>query len=121
MKNNIVGELAVGVVFILLLFVLLNPFDWWMPTMTAMTLTAALVVVFAIFTAFVWRERPHDEREHVHRSFAGRLGFLAGTVVLVAGIVVQEFAHKLDPWLPLALGAMVIAKIVGFVYSRTKC
>lgn len=121
MKNNIAGELGVGIVFILLLLILLNPFEWWMPTMTAMTLTVMLVVVFALFTAFVWRERPHDEREHLHRSFAGRLGFLAGTCVLVAGIVVQESAHELDPWLPIALGSMIIAKIIGFVYSRTRC
>lgn len=121
MKNNFIAEVVVVAVLVILLLVLVNPFGWWMPTATAMMLTAALVVMFAAFTAFVWRERPQDEREHLHRSFAGRLGFLAGTAVLVAGIVVQEFAHRLDPWLPIALGAMIIAKIVGFIYSRTRC
>ena len=109
-----------GAALFALLLVLLNPFGWWMPTAMAMMLTAALVAVFAVFASFVWREKPRDEREGLHRLLGGRWAFLAGALVLVVGIIVGEFAHNLDPWLPLALGAMILAKIVGLIYGRIK-
>lgn len=120
MRNNFFIETVMGVALAALLMMLLNPFDWWMPTAMAMTLTGVLVAVFAVFASFMWREKPRDEREGLHRLLAGRWAFLAGSGVLVLGIVAGEFAHDLDPWLPLALGAMILAKIAGIAYGRIK-
>ena len=44
MKNNLIAEIFVVAALVALLLVLLNPFGWWMPTATAMMLTAALCV-----------------------------------------------------------------------------
>jgi len=33
---------------------------------------------------------------------------------------VGELAHALDPWLIYALAIMVIAKVVGLIYSKRK-
>jgi hypothetical protein len=51
---------------------------------------------------------------------AGRIAFLAGSAILLLGIVVQTYFHALDPWLVAALAAMVIAKMVGNAYARMK-
>ena len=119
-KNNFLQEIIVSSVLIILLILFLNPFDFWMPTILLMMMVLGLVVVFAIFASFIWRESARDERESLHKMMAGRIAFLAGTAVLVIGIIVQSFKHKLDLWLVLALGAMILAKIIGLIYSRIK-
>jgi len=48
------------------------------------------------------------------------LGFIVGAGVLVVGIIVRSLEHKLDFWLVITLTAMVLAKIVGLIYSRRK-
>ena len=104
----------------MLLVLLLNPFDFWMPSALLMLLVAGLVAIFVLFVSFIWRENAEDERESLHKSMAGRAAFLAGASVLVAAIVVQSFSHTLDPWLVIALGVMILTKIVGLVYGRMK-
>ena len=86
-----------------------------------MMLSALLVVVFAFFASFVWREHAGDERESMHRMFAGRVGFLAGCAMLVAGIVFQSFSHTTDPLLVITLGIMIFAKIGALIYSSYYC
>jgi len=107
----------------LLLVVLLcviNPGHFWMPDMLAMTLSALLLVVFSIFAAFVWRERASDEREQLHKLLAGHTAFIIGASVLTLGLIFQSFSHATDPWLALALGAMVLAKLAGIIWARKK-
>ncbi len=120
MKNNLLQEISVSTVLIVLLILFLNPFDFWMPPVLLMTMVCGLVVVFALSASFIWRENTRDEREGLHKMMAGRIAFLAGTSVLVIGIIVQSFKHELDFWLVLTLGTMILAKIVGLMYSRTK-
>ncbi len=84
-----------------------------------MTLTLAIVIIFMLFAALVWRENARDERESLHKMIAGRAAFLAGTITLVIGIVVQTFQHRVDPWLTIVLSVMVLAKILGIIYTRT--
>lgn len=120
MKNRFFHETSIAVALLALLALLLNPFHFWMPGPAAMMLTAGVVVVFGIFAALIWRENGGDERERVHRMFAGRTAFLAGAGVLVAGIVFQSYSHALDPWLPVTLGVMVAAKVLGRVYSSER-
>jgi len=110
-------EFSIIAILLILLGLLLNPFHFWMPGMAEMALVACFVVVFGLFVVLVWRERPHDEREGMHQLRAGRLGFIAGAAILMIGIVVQSFTYMLDPWLPLSLGVMVIAKAISFIFS----
>ncbi|KND47109.1 MAG: hypothetical protein AB199_01615 [Parcubacteria bacterium C7867-004] len=97
--------------------VLLDPFHIWMPDMAYMIVLCCLVAAFGAFAAFVLCERAGDEREDAHRMLSGRMAFLAGSGVLVAGIVLQGLTGPIDPWLIYALCAMVFAKLAARAYS----
>ncbi|MEK7556873.1 MAG: hypothetical protein AAB538_02765 [Patescibacteria group bacterium] len=120
MKNDDFKELIVGVVLIVLLVFHLNPFGFYMPSAAAMLLLCGIVVLVLIWLSFIWKEKPQDERENLHRLLAGRVAFLVGAGILLLGIAVQGLQHNLDPWLPVALGGMVIAKLAARAYGRTK-
>ena len=119
-KNNFLQEVTVSLVLIILLALLLNPFHFWMPTNVLIAMLVGFMVVFALFASFVWKEGAKDEREILHRMFAGRVAYLVGTGTLVLAITMQCFSHTLDPWLVVTLGLMILAKIGGVVYSKTK-
>jgi fatty acid desaturase len=110
MKNNHTIEIIIAFVLIALLILLSNPYNIFMPSMFQMFVSALAVIVFGFFASVVVKERAHDEREAVHRSLAGRIAFLCGSLVLLVGIVYQTFHHNLDIWLVTALVAMVVAK-----------
>ena len=119
MKNKaFLSELIISSVFIILLVLLLNPFGFFMPTTLLMMMLTGLVVVFAVYASFFFKETALDEREGLHKMLAGRVAFLAGTGTLVVGIIVQSFQHNLDFWLVATLGIMIIAKIIGRIYSQ---
>lgn len=120
MKNNFLQEIIVSGVLILLLILFLNPFELWMPPILLMMMVLGLVVVFSLFASFIWRENNKDEREGLHKMMAGRIAFLAGTATLVMAIIIQSFRHNLDFWLVLTLGVMILAKVIGLIYSRIK-
>ena len=120
MKNNFLQETIVSLIIIALLVLLLNPFSFWMPNALLIVMVLALLVSFAIFVSFIWRENTQDEREEIHRSLAGRIAFLTGSGVLVLAIIVQCFQHNLDIWLVITLVSMILAKIAGLVYGRVK-
>lgn len=120
MKNNIIQEVSVSLILIVLLALLLNPFDLWMPSALFMMIVLGLAVVFAVFVSFVWKENTRDEREMLHKMLAGRIAYLVGAGMLVLGIIVQSFSHEIDPWLVLTFGVMILAKIAGIIYGRIK-
>lgn len=111
MKNNL-KEIIVTVSLIIIAVLLLNPFHFWMPDMVVMCMLAITLGLFGIFASFILREKSVDEREDHHKTIAGRNAFLAGSGVLTLGIVIQGYAHTVDPWLVIALVVMVTAKIV---------
>ncbi len=113
-------EIVVGLILIILLIALINPGDLFMPSMFQMTILALVMVAFALFAIMVWRERGGDERDRLHRFIADRIGFWTGGIVLMGAIIIQEFMHLNDPWLPVVLGALVLGKIAGLMYSKTK-
>jgi hypothetical protein len=117
MKNNFIQEIIVATILIILLILLVNPFGFWMPDMVHMMMLAAALVVFAVFAAFILREKVTDERDSVHRMLAGRSAFLAGSTVLVVAICIQSFNHSIDIWLVFTLIVMILAKIGARVYS----
>lgn len=102
MKNNI-KETIITVCLIAIAILLLNPFHFWMPDMMVMAMLAVALVLFGIFASFILREDKVDERDNVHRTLAGRNAFLAGSSILMIGIVIQGYSHAVDPWLVIAL------------------
>ncbi len=102
-------------------FFLLDPMYLQMPENIHMATLACVVVLAGLFAAFVLSEGGGDEREEMHRAFAGRIAFFLGALALIVGITVQTFAHALDPWLVYALVAMIAGKVVArIIASRTK-
>lgn len=110
-------HIILAVLLVLLLVALTDPFMYWMPPsagMLALALAAGLVTVFA---GLILRERGGDEREAVNRSFAGRAAYLAGLLVLTSALIAGGVSHTLDPWIPLALGTMIVVKVVARIYA----
>ncbi len=117
MTKETMPELISAAVFCVLAVLLLNPTDFWMPSMAHMTMLGLAAVAFGTFVIFVLRERATDEREVEHRSAAGHAAFLTGSVVLLLGIAIQSIADRIDGWLVGALIAMVLAKVIARVWS----
>ena|SRR3989344_4506289 len=120
MIKSFLSEITVAIVIVLLLFVLINPTDLFMTTTTEMMLIVGLVLMFGLFTLFVWREKVQDERDSMLRMMADRIGFLTGSAMLIIGIVIESLRHQLSDWLLIALASMIIAKISGIIYGRIK-
>lgn len=119
-KNNFLGEITISVILIILLILLLNPFNFWMPTAMHMMMIVGLAVFIIIFAGYVWKEKSHDERESLHRNIAARYGYLAGIGILSVGVIIQSMQHTLDIWLIVSLTVMILAKIIGVIYSNQK-
>lgn len=113
-------ELVMIVLLIMILSCIIKPCYMWMPNKLVMSLAVFFLVVFGIFATFVWREKAADEREQLHNMLAGRAAFLIGSGVLSLGLVVQTITHDADPWLAIALGAMILTKLCGIIWARNK-
>jgi cobalamin synthase len=120
MKHKFLQEIIISVILILLLIFFIDPFMWWMPNGFNMIMLAGLLVVFSIFASIIWKERPKDEREGFHRMLADRAAYFIGAIVLVLGIVLQTLNQRVDPWLAIALGIMILAKIITLSYAKAK-
>jgi hypothetical protein len=80
---------------------------------------AGFAIVMAIFLALLWREQVHDEREQLHRFMASRAAYLLGSGTLAVAIVVEKLQNNtVDVWLVAALSIMVLAKLMGLLYSK---
>lgn len=106
---HIVLTLALLIVLLLISDVL--PF--WMPDMLGMIVLLVLAVLMLVWIGFVLRENGGDERDMEHRMYAGRAAYLSGVGVLTLALLAQGFMHAVDPWIPAALGAMLLAKLVA--------
>ncbi len=116
MKNNL-KETIVTIALVVIAILLLNPFDFWMPDMMVMVMLAVALVIFGIFASFILRERSVDERDDQHKSLAGRNAFLAGSGILMLGIVIQGYTHAVDPWLVVCFITMIVVKIGTRIWS----
>lgn len=113
-------ELLVALGLLVLLFIIFNPWNLFMPGYAVMSLLIGAIVLYIFFATFLWREHHGDEREQFHRLFADRIAYLAGSALLLIGIIVGELQHALDPWLIYALALMVVAKIAALLYGKNK-
>ena len=110
-------EILASCVLVGLVVLVLNPFHFWMPMPLQMMILGATIAAFGVVAGFVVRERAKDERDEAHRMRAGRVAFLAGTAVLVVGIIVQSFTHQVDSWLVGTLAVMLVAKMLARGYE----
>lgn len=117
MKNKTLKEITIPLALVILAILLLNPFNFWMPDMMVMGMLAILLVLFGIFASFILKEKVFDERDGVNRSLAGRNAFLAGSAILMLGIVIQGYSHSIDSWLVVVLIVMIIVKIITRLWS----
>jgi len=117
MIKDFLVEILIIVVLLVLAGSILNPY--WMPMGMQLLLLLALVALFGVFSVFLWREQGGDERETSLRHRSDRIGFLAGATVLLVAIVVEGFLfHMVNGWVVGALGVMIIAKVVSYVYNQ---
>lgn len=104
-------EIIVSFLLVVLAILLLNPFHFWMPSIAVICMLVVMLVLFGIFASFILREKITDERDSLHRTFAGRNAFLAGSGIAILGIIIQAYAHAVDPWLVATLVGMIIVKL----------
>lgn len=118
--ENKVFHISVAAVLVALLMLLTDPFMYWMPAGVQMLVLLGATALAALWAGFVMQERAHDEREAVHTMYAGRAAYLSGLAVLTLALIVQGLAHAIDPWVPLALGAMVVSKLAARMYVERR-
>ena len=103
-----------------LVLLLLNPGNWYMPSMLVEGLVVSLYILFALFVIFVWQEKANDEREEALQMRVGRLSYLATASILVIGIGVEALQEHMNVWLVLGLFAAVIAKTLGKYFYKDR-
>jgi hypothetical protein len=119
MKNNLLLGIVV-LIIVALLVSLADPFMLLMPASFVMMALVVASVLVCVFAGFVLREKAGDEREALHRLTAGRIAYLAGLAVLALGVLCEGIrAHHVDPWLLIALGVMIVAKLATRLYADT--
>lgn len=115
MRETIVSLLLLG------LLVAINFYEELLMPMSAIpAISIGSVVVFLFFASILWRENGFDEREEVHIQKTGRISFLVGSGILLAGIVYQAFQQNIDPWLVYALIGMILSKLLVRLYYQQK-
>ena len=96
----------------------LNIGNLTMPDNIQSMLIVGLIISFLTFSAYLFREKSSDERESMHILTAGRISYLVGVGALILGIIAQALKHEIDPWLVVALCAMVFSKLLTRIYSH---
>jgi len=118
MKKMLRIEIVVSLVLVVVLLTFLRGPELLMP-MSFDSMALVLFVIFLVmFIGLLFREGALDERERLHRLEAGRFAYIAGILVITAGIVYQSFSYNIDPWLVYALITMIIVKIASRVYAQ---
>lgn len=120
MKNKFVGEIIISIILIGLLVFFINPLDLLMPQQMHPLMVPILIVLFIIFTGFLWKETPGDEREQLHKFIASRFAYFAGVSSLILGVIIQSLQHVIDPWLIIAICITLLAKLTGLIYGYFK-
>lgn len=112
-------DILVPVIVLFLATAFLDPFMILMPESISYVFILLLFVAFVIYAALIQREKAADEREEMHRSFAGRVAYITGSAILVTGIIYQAyFIHQVDSFLIVALVSMIVAKYLGILYAE---
>jgi len=114
--NKSYVHIAIGSLLIFLLVVLADLVPFWMPMMGEMLALLIVTVLMLVWVGFVMQEKAQDEREVILKMKSGRMAYLSGLAVLMIALIVQGFAHDIDPWIAGALAVMVAAKLFSRIY-----
>ncbi len=117
MKNKTIiihSSVALLISFFALALADLVPF--WMPMMGEMTALLIVTVLLCVWVGLILFETVHDEREAGLRHQSGRVAYLTGISVLLLALLIQGFSHAIDPWIPVTLAVMVVAKQLTRLY-----
>lgn len=113
-KNYI--HIIVGLVLAFFLLTLADLVPFWMPMMGEMIALLIVSILMLTWVGFVMKEVAHDEREVLLKMKSGRVAYLSGLGALMLALIVQGFAHNIDPWIAISLAVMVIAKLLTRSY-----
>jgi uncharacterized membrane protein (UPF0182 family) len=115
MKNKtIIANSIVALLISFFALVLADLIPFWMPMMGEMTALLLVTALLIVWVGFILFETVHDEREAMLRHQSGRFAYLAG--ISVCALLMQGFAHAIDPWIPVTLAVMVVVKQVTRLY-----
>ena len=114
--NKTYLQIIVAIVLSFFLCVLADLVPFWMPMMGEMTALLIVVILLIAWAGFVMQETTQDEREVLLKMKAGRVAYLSGLAVLLLALIIQGFAHAIDPWIAISLAVMVLAKLGSRLY-----
>lgn len=114
--NNSFLHILLASVLVFFLLTLGDYVPFWMPKMNEMLVLLIVTLLLILWAGFVMYEKAVDEREIMLRMYAGRIAYLSGIGILTIALLVQGFAHAIDPWIMLTLGVMVVLKLVARLY-----
>ncbi len=114
--NKTVLHTAVAVLISFLLVVIADLVPFWMPMMGELVALVCVTVLLLVWASFVLSETAVDEREVYLKTQSGRVAYVAGLAVLLVALIVQTLSHTIDPWIPVALAVMVVAKHATRLY-----
>jgi len=115
---NKIIQISVAVLLAFLLLVLADLVPFWMPMMGEMIALMLVVVLLVVWAGFVMQEQAHDEREVLLKMKSGRIAYLSGLGMLLIALLVQGFAHDIDPWIAITLAVMVVVKLLARLYEE---
>jgi len=113
-------HVAVALVLAFFLLTLADLVPFWMPMMGEMTALLIVAALMLVWSGFIMLEKPVDEREVALTMKSGRFAYLSGLVVLLVALIVQGFAHEIDPWIAIALAVMVLSKLFTRLYVEKR-
>ncbi len=108
--NKSILHSVVAVVIGFLLVVIADLVPFWMPMMGELVVLVCVTVLLLVWASFVLSETAVDEREVYLKMQSGRVAYVAGLAVLLVALIMQTINHTIDPWIPVALAVMVLAK-----------
>ncbi|MFW6364228.1 MAG: hypothetical protein ACOC0D_10315 [Spirochaeta sp.] len=114
------SELLVSIVLLALLATCVQPLASRMPNAWDDLVLVLIIAAFGLYAGIIYRERSRDEREQLHRSSAGRGGFLVGTGLLVVFIVLDALGRPVDKGMIWVLGAMVLTKLLLLAIAKRR-
>jgi len=108
--------LTIAVSVLALLF--LDPFMVLMPESVTWLVLGGLMLSTIVYGLLIFTEKAQDEREVSIRSFADRVSYLVGMMLLVVVIAMDLFTlGKVYPEIVIILVVMVVSKSIAHWYA----
>ncbi|MBI3963514.1 MAG: hypothetical protein HY341_00795 [Candidatus Kerfeldbacteria bacterium] len=89
-----------------------------MTPLPAMAGRFAGIAAAAFVLVALWEKSKPDERDRMVTWRSSHIAFLAVSAVLTGVLLSQTFAHAVEPWTVIAIGALIGGKIVGRIISE---